>query len=37
MLEDWSSIDPVSDWEKERNKRICKVQGSGNDLVSLCN
>lgn len=37
MLEDWSSIDPVSDWEKERNKRICEVQGSGNDLVSLCN
>jgi deoxyribonuclease-1 len=37
MLEDWSSIDPVSNWEVERNKRICKAQGSGNELVSSCN
>jgi len=37
MLEQWNENDPVSDWEKERNKRICKAQGSGNELVSQCN
>lgn len=36
MLEQWNEIDPVSDWEIERNKRICKAQASGNDLVSVC-
>jgi deoxyribonuclease-1 len=37
MLEQWNENDQVSDWEKERNQRICKAQGSGNDLVSSCN
>jgi deoxyribonuclease-1 len=37
MLEQWNEKDPVSDWEKERNQRICKTQGSGNELVSSCN
>jgi endonuclease I len=38
MLEHWSAIDPVSDGDckLERNKRICKAQGSGNYLVSIC-
>lgn len=36
MLGSWNDSDPVSDWEIERNKRICAVQGSGNDLVSEC-
>jgi deoxyribonuclease-1 len=37
MLERWNEIDPVTSWEKERNKRICEAQGSGNKLVSSCN
>jgi deoxyribonuclease-1 len=36
MLEEWNDKDPVSDWELERNKRICEVQGRANDLVSIC-
>ena len=36
MLEQWNVKDPVSNWEKERNQRICKAQGSGNELVSEC-
>jgi deoxyribonuclease-1 len=36
MLERWNAKDPISDWEKERNQRICKTQGSGNELVSIC-
>jgi deoxyribonuclease-1 len=36
MLERWNEKDPVSDWEIERNQRICKAQGSGNELVSIC-
>jgi endonuclease I len=37
MLKQWSESDPVSVWEIERNKRICKAQGSGNELIALCN
>lgn len=37
MLKQWNEQDPVNDWEIERNKRICKAQGSANDLVSTCN
>jgi len=37
MLKQWDENDPVSDWEKERNKRICMAQGSGNELIALCN
>jgi deoxyribonuclease-1 len=37
MLEQWNAKDPVTDWELERNKRICKAQGTGNELVSACN
>jgi len=37
MLEQWDKVDPVSDWEIERNNRICRVQGTGNELVSACN
>ena len=36
MLEEWSNSDPVSDWEKVRNKRICLAQGSGNELIGHC-
>jgi deoxyribonuclease-1 len=37
MLEEWTENDPVSEWEIERNKRICIEQGSGNNLVAICN
>jgi deoxyribonuclease-1 len=37
ILKQWAENDPVSVWEIERNKRICKEQGSGNELVSSCN
>lgn len=36
MLKQWNESDPVSDWEIERNNRICKSQGSGNELVGDC-
>ena len=36
MLEQWNNKDPISDWEVERNKRICKAQGSGNNLINEC-
>ncbi|UUO25457.1 hypothetical protein FGD67_21240 [Colwellia sp. M166] len=36
MLEQWNDQDPISDWEVERNKRICKAQGSGNNLINEC-
>jgi len=37
MLDRWNVKDPVSDWEIERNQRICKAQGTSNNLVSTCN
>ena len=37
MLEQWNNQDPISDWEIERNKRICKAQGSGNNLMNVSN
>ena len=36
MLEQWNDQDPISDWEVERNKRICKAQGSGSNLINEC-
>jgi deoxyribonuclease-1 len=35
MFNQWNEKDLVSEWE--RNKHICKAQGSGNDFVALCN
>lgn len=37
MLEEWTEHDPVSEWEVERNQRICIAQGTGNEFVSVCN
>lgn len=36
MLHEWAVVDPISEWELERNQRICNKQGSGNLLVSEC-
>lgn len=36
LLKLWDEADPVSEWEVERNNRICEVQGSGNELVGKC-
>jgi len=36
MLRKWDAEDPVSDWERERNRRIRARQGSGNSLVGGC-
>jgi len=33
MFEAWDDADPVSPWEKERDKRIAKVQGNSNPFV----
>ena len=33
LFEAWNKIDPVDDWEKERNKRIKKIQGIGNKYI----
>ena len=33
LFEAWSKQDPVDDWEKERAKRIEKIQGNRNPLV----
>lgn len=30
----WSKLHPVSDWERERNRRIISMQGFGNEFVS---
>ncbi|WP_110691001.1 endonuclease [Salinicola endophyticus] len=29
----WAKADPVSAWERERNRRIARIQGSGNPYV----
>ncbi|MDW6002317.1 endonuclease [Vibrio mangrovi] len=34
MMLHWNLLDPVSDWECERNRRIEKAQGKGNHYVS---
>ena len=34
MMLHWNLLDPVSDWECERNRRIVKAQGKGNHYVS---
>jgi len=36
MFQQWAGSDPISDWELERNRRICAKQGSSNPLVSDC-
>ena len=33
-LDDWNSADPISDQEKERNKRIEDTQGTANTLIA---
>ncbi len=38
MMQQWNELDPVSEWECERNRRIEQAQGKGNNFVSeLCN
>jgi deoxyribonuclease-1 len=37
MMEQWGKLDPVDNWECERNRRIEKAQGLGNSFVkSAC-
>ncbi len=33
VLERWSREDPPDEWEKERNRRIRRAQGNGNEFV----
>lgn len=33
ILEAWNRLDPVDDWEIERNKRIEKAQGNANGFI----
>lgn len=33
LFEAWNKIDPVDDWERERNSRIKKIQGIGNKYI----
>lgn len=30
----WANLDPVDEWELERNRRIAAIQGNGNPYVS---
>jgi deoxyribonuclease I len=32
-FEGWHAMDPPTEWERERNRRIAKIQGSRNPLV----
>lgn len=29
----WNLLDPVDDWERERNRRIMQIQGNGNPYI----
>lgn len=33
LMEAWSKSDPVSEWERERNKRISSIQGNSNPYI----
>lgn len=33
LFEAWDKLDPVDEWERERNKRIKKIQGNGNNYI----
>ncbi|WIX33312.1 endonuclease [Salinicola sp. JS01] len=33
LFQAWAKADPVSAWERERNRRIARIQGSGNPYV----
>lgn len=37
MLHEWNEDDPVSEWEKLINKRICEKQKTSNRLINECN
>ncbi|WP_318779689.1 endonuclease [Halomonas citrativorans] len=30
LFEAWARMDPIDDWELERNRRIADIQGTGN-------
>jgi deoxyribonuclease I len=34
ILREWHFADPVSDWEIERDGRICEIQGNSNPFIS---
>lgn len=34
LFEAWNRLDPVDEWELERNRRIAAIQGNGNPYVS---
>ncbi len=33
MMQAWSSLDQISQWEKIKNKRVEKIQGNGNKFI----
>jgi len=32
-FEKWHAEDPPTEWERERNRRIARIQGTGNRLL----
>ncbi|HHC73929.1 MAG TPA: hypothetical protein ENK78_02475, partial [Thiothrix sp.] len=34
LMQSWNKLDPVDQWEIERNQRIAKIQGNDNPYVS---
>ena len=34
MMEAWDKEDPVSEWEKIKNKRVEKIQGNSNNFIN---
>jgi deoxyribonuclease-1 len=35
LFEAWARMDPIDDWELERNRRIAAIQGTGNPHVEV--
>ena len=33
MMEVWDKEDPISDWERIKNKRVEEIQGNSNRFV----
>ena len=33
LFQRWHQNDPVSDWERERNRRVTRLQERGNPLI----
>ena len=37
MFEAWDRLDPVSDWEKIKNRRVFLIQGDFNKYIEILN